>query len=148
MVLLGVNLVCMKNGPYELVLAPEDYPGKLYRGKYVYEHHLVWWKSTGNLVLEPMLIHHKNHQKRDNRFENLELQDRGLHSARHNKERSGPIQYVELECAWCRKTFKIEKRNECSRKKAGNNHCSRSCSVKHQWALGLGNGGRRKSVPL
>ena len=134
----------MRNGPYELVLAPKEYPGKLYRGKYAYEHHLVWWKNTGNLVLDPMLIHHKNHHKRDNRYENLELQERGPHSARHNKERTGPIQYVELICAWCQRPFLIEKRNECSRKKAGNNHCSRSCSVKHQWKLGLANGGRKR----
>jgi len=40
----------MKNGPYEMVIAPEEYPGRRYRNRYVYEHQLVWWKNTGKLV--------------------------------------------------------------------------------------------------
>lgn len=31
----------MKNGDYILVIAPDWYRGKRYRGKYCYEHHLV-----------------------------------------------------------------------------------------------------------
>lgn len=136
----------MKNGPYELVLAPRGYPGKLYRGKYVYEHHLVWWQNTGELVVEPMLIHHKNHRKRDNRFDNLEKKERAQHSKEHNKERAEPIIYIDLKCAWCGKDFRIENRNWPSRSRHKNNHCSRSCSVKHQWKLGLATGRKKKTL--
>ena len=125
----------MRNGPYELVIAPDGYPGKLYRGRYIYEHHLVWWQNTGELVTGSMLIHHSNDQKRDNRFENLEKKERGKHSADHNRERAGPPAFVDLKCAWCDKDFKIEQRNWPSRKQYRHNHCSRSCSVKHQMKL-------------
>jgi len=78
----------VKNGPYELVVAPIDYPGFKYRGKYCYEHHLVWWRHTGELVLHPFLLHHKNEDKRDNRFENLEKLTRSEHTAQHGVERN------------------------------------------------------------
>ena len=35
----------MINGDYILVVAPPDYPGVKYRGRYCYEHRLVWWKE-------------------------------------------------------------------------------------------------------
>lgn len=73
----------MKNGPYELVIAPPEYPGRKYRGRYVYEHHLVWWKHTGMVVPEGFVIHHKNDRKRDNRFENFELKENAEHSRHH-----------------------------------------------------------------
>lgn len=136
----------MRNGLYELVIAPEGYPGKLYRGRYCYEHHLVWWKNTGELVVEPMLIHHKNDQKRDNRFENLEKKERAKHSSDHTKERMGPPGYVELKCAWCEKTFQILRRNFAFRRRYTNNHCSRSCAVKNQWRLGFVNVGKKKFI--
>jgi hypothetical protein len=74
----------MKNGPYELVIAPADYPGKKYRGKYIYQHYLIWWQTTGQLVKSGHLIHHQNEQKRDNRFENLQEKERGKHTKDHN----------------------------------------------------------------
>ena|ERR1700685_2912809 len=125
----------MRNGPYELVIAPEGYPGRLYRERYAYEHHVVWWKNTGDLVVEPMLIHHKNHNKRDNDFGNLEIKERARHSAEHNRERMKPPEFMTLQCAWCGKDFEIDKRNWSFRKRYKNNHCSKSCSVKNQMKL-------------
>lgn len=61
----------MRNGPYEMVVAPAGYPGKKYRGRYVYEHQLVWWKKTGKLVPLGFVLHHKNEHKRHNVFSNL-----------------------------------------------------------------------------
>jgi len=83
----------MRNGPYELVVAPADYPGKRYRGRYVYEHHLVWWQHTGEVVPEGHVVHHKNEHKRDNRFDNFELQAKPLHDAAHGRLRRGPTRH-------------------------------------------------------
>lgn len=83
----------MKNGPYELVVAPPEYPGKLYRNKYCYEHHLVWWLGTGNLPASDEVIHHRNEQKRDNRFENLELKTKARHTTEHNVSRRDVNKY-------------------------------------------------------
>lgn len=81
----------MKNGPYELIKAPPGYPGMLYRGKYAYEHHVVWWQMTGRMPLPGHVIHHKNDQKRDNRFENFEEMENGAHTGRHSAERAKPL---------------------------------------------------------
>ncbi len=96
----------MKNGPYELVIAPDDYPGMKYRDRYCYEHHLVWWENTGTLVPEGHLLHHRNGDHRDNRFENLHL----LHIGNHGKYHATGVTCVYLKCEWCGKYFIREKR--------------------------------------
>ena len=86
----------MKNGPYELVKAPDNYPGKKYRGKYCYEHHLVYWKHYGILPGLNEVIHHKNERKRDNRIENLELVTHKTHNKLHKYR--GDTTIVCTEC--------------------------------------------------
>ena len=97
----------MKNGDYILVKAPEWYRGKRYRGKYCYEHHLVWEKETGMPVVDGMVIHHKNHNKYDNRFKNLEIMDWKDHARMHSKKKKV---YCVLKCPVCGKVFEKEKR--------------------------------------
>lgn len=123
----------MKNGDYTLVKAPDSYPGKRYRGLYCYEHHLVWWENTGEELTTKEVIHHKNGVKTDNRFENLEKQDKSLHSANHAAERH--TGYVSCVCACCNEKFDMPLRSFKSRLKAyghSNFCCSRSCQVKRQ----------------
>ena len=62
----------MRNGPYELVVAPPGYPGMKYRGRYAYEHIVVFWRRTGRMPHPGYVVHHKNGDHRDNRWENLE----------------------------------------------------------------------------
>lgn len=50
---------------------------------YAYEH-LVIWCAAGNPRPGPgWVIHHRNHDKTDNRLGNLELKRRGQHNAEH-----------------------------------------------------------------
>jgi hypothetical protein len=75
----------MKNGEYIMVVAPEYYPGKRYRQRYVYEHVLVWWLNTGEVInTKTHLVHHINENKHDNIFSNLELLTRSEHSKHHH----------------------------------------------------------------
>lgn len=122
----------MRNGPYELVVAPGNYPGRKYRGRYVYEHHLVWWMNTGQLVPEGHVVHHKNEIKRDNSFDNLELKSKGDHTAEHNEDRSDPP--IKLVCAWCKQPFTMKMRTYKLKAKRGQRTfcCSRSCQVRKQ----------------
>jgi hypothetical protein len=78
----------MKNGPYELIVAPPEYPGKKYRGRYAYEHIVVFWQNMGRLPASGHVVHHRNGDRRDNRWENLEEKHGGQHSAEHNVERT------------------------------------------------------------
>ena len=91
----------MRNGEYELVIAPDDYPGMKYRDRYCYEHLLVWWMNTGRVPDDSEVIHHANGNKRDNRFENLIL----MTVEQHNETHSTGITMVELECPTCGRIF-------------------------------------------
>jgi hypothetical protein len=126
----------MKNGPYELVIAPEGYPGKRYRDRYCYEHHLVWWQNTGEVPGEAELIHHKNEDKRDNRFENLEKKGWARHTAEHNSERTAWVTVVCGRSA-CGKEFNVprrEHRERLKRSRSGRLFCTKSCQVIQQQA--------------
>ena len=127
----------MRNGPYELIVAPEDYPGKRYRGRYAYEHHVVWWLKTGDLIPDGWVIHHKNEDKRDNRFRNLELKTVAVHTSEHQK----PAEMQILKCTWCKEKFEKPVRYVKSKKKQGQKrfYCCRSHQVSDQQK-------RRKSI--
>lgn len=132
----AVNLVRyashMKNGPYELVVAPDDYPGKRYRGRYCYEHHLVWWRADNPLPEQDEMLHHKNDNKRDNRLLNLEMMKRGAHSRRHTKSRGQMM--VRFRCPSCGIDF-IRPKCKSQLSKGGKiTFCSRQCTGKFGFA--------------
>lgn len=121
----------MKNGQYVLIRAPGDYPGKTYRKekRYAYEHHVVWWLHTNEVISEDDVIHHINEDKCDNRFENLEKTTRSKHTSKHNM-----VEYVTVICGWCKEVFKLRPSKYRTRKKYRDKlFCSRSCGAKHQW---------------
>lgn len=78
----------MINGDYIMIVAPKDYPGKRYRGRYCYEHHYVYWKNTKKLISKEEAIHHKNNNKFDNRFENLEIVLKKEHPRKHPRKKA------------------------------------------------------------
>ncbi len=123
----------MKNGPYILVKAPKEYPGRAYRGsrRYVYEHHLVWWLNTGDTVPEDYVIHHKNEDKHDNSFENLEILSRAEHSFEHAIK----VDNIIISCSWCNIEISLRPSVFRTRKKIKDDmYCSRSCGAKAQWS--------------
>ncbi len=120
----------MRNGKYELVIPPVDYPGKRYRGRYAYEHHVVFWKTNGRLRSDGCVVHHRNDQKRENTPENLEEKTWADHSRDHNLERG--ISYTLLNCDWCHEDFQRETR--LHKPWQERNYCCRSHQVKGQQA--------------
>lgn len=115
----------MKNGPYELVIAPDNYPGKRYRGRYCYEHHLVYWQNTGIVPNETECIHHINDSRRDNRLDNLELVSKGDHNRIHHPKAQTTI----LECTHCHRKFERLARDVRRKRKIGQTifYCNRRC---------------------
>jgi hypothetical protein len=68
---------------YVLVLAPDrDTSGR----KYVFEHRLIMERALGRKLDTQEHVHHRNHDKTDNRLENLELLHPSEHSALHDLE--------------------------------------------------------------
>ena len=98
----------MRNGDYILVKAPEEFPGKKYRGRYCYEHHLVYWQHYGVVPNSQEIIHHIDENKYNNDISNLELKTRSQHSIEHNSVRKRTM--VRLKCPGCGKIFVRERR--------------------------------------
>lgn len=104
-----------------MVVAPEDYPGKKYRGRYCYEHHLVYWLKFGVIPQKGQVVHHINHNKTDNSLTNLELKSVALHNTHHHL-----LTEPNTSCELCKKPLRVRpsrlKRNTpvfCSRQHSG-----------------------------
>lgn len=125
----------MKNGNYELVIAPQNYPGKKYRDKYCLEHTLVWWQNTKILPKKNEVLHHKNGNKRDNHFKNLKLFTRKKHDKYHGAK-SIERYRIKCTCPICRNTFIIrggQYRVRLKRNVMKKVFCSRSCATIYQF---------------
>lgn len=98
----------MKNGDYLLIIAPSEYPGKKYRGRYCYEHHYVYWKKTRLIPNKTQMIHHKNENRYDNRFVNLELIYKKDHPQKHPQKIKESNMHI---CAGCGVRFYNRNKN-------------------------------------
>lgn len=129
----------MRNGPYELVVAPVNYPGMKYRGRYCYEHTLVWWQNTGEVPDPGELVHHRDENKRNNAFGNLAKKTIPEHAAEHARGRTEPP--LEATCPVCLRSFSVKRRDARARlkvSKSGRLFCSRSCGATHQFSTRIG----------
>ncbi len=111
----------MKNGEYNIIVAPDNYPGKKYRNRYCYEHIFIWWKNTGNIPSDGNVIHHINGNKRDNRINNLKEISAKEHNSKHSS--TGLTMAREI-CSFCGNVIIREKRLFWKRK---NYYCNRFC---------------------
>lgn len=117
----------MRNGNYELIIPPEDYPGKRYRGRYAYEHRVNWWRKTGQNPddMPNSVVHHKDERRRNNAGTNLERQTRSEHTRQHmlkQRRKHGLPRMNKFVCEYCSVAFerRIGKRYRfCSRECIG-----------------------------
>lgn len=85
---------------YIRVYAPDHFV--LRKGGYHLEHRLVMEKHIGRPLWTQECVHHKNHDRQDNRLENLEIIERSAHSKYHRKldahtfKRGAKGRYVDL----------------------------------------------------
>ena len=119
------------NGDYVTIKAPSNFPGYKFQGKYCYEHHYIYWKNTGELPKKGITeLHHKNGDKKDNSFDNLEMTYKSRHFKKHHHKKS--VSWVKLKCPSCGKIFEKPLRrthlSKSSKSKA--TFCSRECAGK------------------
>jgi len=115
----------VRNGEYILVVAPDDYPGKKYRGRYCYEHILVFWQHYHVLPGPDEIIHHIDGNKHNNNIENLQLKTREKHTSEHKKQQGKNM--LRLICPGCGNEFTVEKRQSYMSKPYSCTCCSRKC---------------------
>jgi|SRR3990167_780394 len=100
---------------YFIVYRP-DYP-RARMGGYAPRYHVVWWLATG--FVPPECIHHKDENKVNDRFDNLEAKSHADHTRDHF--RLPPILRV---CGGCGGQFEFARRDKDP---ARGKYCSQAC---------------------
>jgi len=77
--------IITSNG-YVMVRIPE-HPAAKNNSGYVLKHRLVMEKHIGRYLVDGEVVHHMNHDKQDNRIENLMIMTLGEHTSYHNTQR-------------------------------------------------------------
>lgn len=79
----------LREDGYVAVYLP-DHPNASIEG-YVMEHHLVMEAKIGRFIKKGEVVHHINHDRKDNRLENLQLMTFKEHASLHMRERNEKI---------------------------------------------------------
>lgn len=120
----------IKKGDYQYALVP-NHPNATKNG-YVLYHRVVMENHLGRLLNVNEVVHHINHDKFDNRIENLEVMYYKDHCKKHQSERGR--KWAKLKCPICGKIFELEYNKTVYQKYPNNTTkaqcCSRSCGGK------------------
>src|ERR1700685_415780 len=99
------------------------FPGAHPSGGYALRSRVVWWLNTGEVLIGTEVnVHHKNHNRADDSFDNLEKMDHVKHAHAHNPK---TVEMVERTCKTCGNSFTIEKWRLLD--KARGQFCSQKC---------------------
>lgn len=91
----------INKGDYLYALVPEH--PKATKNHYVLLHRVIMENYIGRILTDNEIVHHKDHNKKNNDIDNLELMNKNTHSQLHSKKRGRKI--VKLKCPWCKKEF-------------------------------------------
>jgi hypothetical protein len=73
---------------YAWVRKPANFPDYVkFKRAFIRKHHLIYWLHTGKTVPAGYVLHHRNHNKLDNRFRNLQLMTHAEHASHHTRGR-------------------------------------------------------------
>jgi len=93
---------------------------------YVLAHRVIMENSLGRLLTADEIVHHINHNKFDNRIENLQITTPQEHGRYHASQNGA--HYVKLKCPWCGHVFIRERRYTHLVKSQQYTTCSRHCN--------------------
>lgn len=97
----------ISKGDYLYALVP-DHPSATKNG-YVLLHRVLMENHLGRVLNSNEIVHHKDHNKKNNSIRNLEILDCSTHSRLHGLENG--ILMALFRCPICGRVFEREKRN-------------------------------------
>lgn len=109
---------------------------------YVLHHRIIMENYLGRILNQDEIVHHKNHNKKDNRIENLEIMSNKEHT-KHHSSLNGQ-KWVLLRCPQCKKEFDKPENQSFLTKPCEYNCCQRKCSGKFSRNIELY--GRNKEI--
>ena len=86
-------------------------------------HRLIMERHLGRKLTKDEVVHHINHDKQDNRLENLTIMSHQEHSEHHNQKYP-----ISKHCQWCGKEYEP---NPTKRERSKT--CSKDCQYKLVW---------------
>jgi hypothetical protein len=132
--------ICWK---VEKIVSKGDYNYAVVKGHpkanklgYILEHRVVMENHLGRLLNSDEVVHHINHDRKDNRVENLEVMTAKQHQLLHGKEIGR--KYCHLKCPECGVEFCKEIRDTFLQKGGRFTTCSAKCRGKLSRKIQLG----------
>ena len=116
----------VKKGDYQYALV-RDHPNRT-KNNYVLLHRVVAENKLGRMLNAGEVVHHINHDRYDNRPENLEVLSKIEHLKLHGKESKERAVWVRYKCPECESIFERVRRNTPIIKGGQFAFCSRHCN--------------------